>query len=65
MYSGQNVDQLLCTVFLHPFTSLCGVTYIICSKLCKSEVGVLFNRQDHIGTGPQHCHLWVSNPLQS
>ena len=23
---------------------------------------VPFNSQDHIGTGPQNCHLWDSNP---
>ena len=23
---------------------------------------VLFNSQDHIVTGPQHCDLWESNP---
>ena len=25
---------------------------------------VLFNSQGHIGTDPQHCHLWESNPTQ-
>ena len=30
----------------------------------KSKLGfnVPFNSQGHIGTGPQHCHLWDSNP---
>ena len=30
----------------------------------KSKLGfyVLFNSQGHIGTGPQNCHLWDSNP---
>ena len=30
----------------------------------KSKLGfyVPFNSQGHIGTGPQNCHLWDSNP---
>ena len=30
----------------------------------KSQPGfhIPFNSQGHIGTGPQHCHLWESNP---
>ena len=28
----------------------------------KLEFYVPFNSQGHIGTGPQHCHLWESNP---
>ena len=30
----------------------------------KSKLGfnVSFNSQGHIGTVPQHCHLWDSNP---
>ena len=30
----------------------------------KSKLGlyVPFNSQSHIGTSPQHCHLWDSNP---
>ena len=23
---------------------------------------ILFNSQDHTEAGPQHCHLWKSNP---
>ena len=32
--------------------------------LVKSKLGfyVPFNSQGHIGTGPQNCHLWDSNP---
>ena len=32
--------------------------------LSHSKLGfyILFNSQGHIGTGPQHCHLWDSNP---
>ena len=32
--------------------------------LTKSKLGfyVPFNSQGHIGTGPQNCHLWDSNP---
>ena len=31
----------------------------------KSKLGfnVPFNSQGHIGTGPQHCHLWDSNSM--
>ena len=30
----------------------------------RSKLGfyVPFNSQGHIGTGPQNCHLWDSNP---
>ena len=30
----------------------------------KSKLGfyIPFNSQGHIGTGPQNCHLWDSNP---
>ena len=28
----------------------------------KLEFYVPFNSQGHIGTGPQNCHLWDSNP---
>ena len=28
----------------------------------KLGFNVPFNSQGHIGTGPQHCHLWDSNP---
>ena len=33
-------------------------------KIAKSKLGfyVPFNSQGHIGTGPQNCHLWDSNP---
>ena len=27
----------------------------------KLGFNVPFNSQGHIGTGPQHCHLWDSN----
>ena len=32
--------------------------------MTKSKLGfnIPFNSQGHIGTGPQHCHLWDSNP---
>ena len=34
------------------------------SDIQKSKLGfyVPFNSQGHIGTGPQNCHLWDSNP---
>ena len=34
------------------------------AMLSESKLGfnVPFNSQGHIGTGPQHCHLWDSNP---
>ena len=34
------------------------------STKSKSKLGfyVPFNSQGHIGTGPQNCHLWDSNP---
>ena len=32
----------------------------------KVEVfNIPFNRQGYIGTGPQYCHLWESNPYKS
>ena len=36
----------------------------VTSRWSKSKLGfnVPFNSQGHIGTGPQHCHLWDSNP---
>ena len=35
-----------------------------CCQSQKSKLGfyVPFNSQGHIGTGPQNCHLWDSNP---
>ena len=38
--------------------------YIKLQYLTKSKLGfyVPFNSQGHIGTGPQNCHLWDSNP---
>ena len=37
----------------------------VCVAKVKVKVGVFyvpFNSQGHIGTGPQNCHLWDSNP---
>ena len=33
------------------------------TKFQRSKLGffVPFDSQGHIGTGPQHCHLWDSN----
>ena len=32
----------------------------------RSKLGfyIPFNSQGHIGTGPQHCHLWDSKPTR-
>ena len=35
--------------------------YTFLSK-SKLEFCVPFNSQGHVGTGPQHYHLWDSNP---
>ena len=40
--------------------NLIGITGVHTSK-SKLEFNVPFNSQGHIGTGPQHCHLWDSN----
>ena len=36
----------------------------LCHKGQRSKLGfyIPFNSQGHIGTGPQNCHLWDSNP---
>ena len=31
-------------------------------SISKSKFYVQFHSQGHIETGPQHCHLWDSNP---
>ena len=55
-------------------TGIIFVQVITCTKLEKDSVQVIactksklgfyvpFNSQGHIGTGPQNCHLWDSNP---
>ena len=49
-----------CFIQMH---DLRWVRQYLTDKAAKSKFGfyVLFNSQDHIGTGPQNCHLWNSN----
>ena len=38
------------------------VKFILLTQITKLGFYVPFNSQGHIGTGPQNCHLWDSNP---
>ena len=40
------------------------VTKIINIRKSESGFYIPFNSQGHIGTGPQHCHLWGLKPTQ-
>ena len=39
-----------------------AIIYHIEGQRSKLGFYVPFNSQGHIGTGPQNCHLWDSNP---
>ena len=45
-------------------SSMCTTTIqgLFWSKIKVKVFFVPFNSQGHIGTDPQHCHLWGSNP---
>ena len=43
-------------------TNECETSSNICMTKSKLGFYVPFNSQGHIGTGPQNCHLWDSNP---
>ena len=38
------------------------ISFVVFSKSKIQGFFVPFNSQGHIATGPQHCHLWESNP---
>ena len=38
------------------------LTFPLLKSTSKLGFYVPFNSQGHIGTGPQHCHLWDSDP---
>ena len=60
-------DNWMC--FSNPITKNLAYSYnndriSLKSEGQRSKLGfyVPFNSQSHIGTGPQNCHLWDSNP---
>ena len=51
------------TTMANKWTALYKSSVSACLGLAKGQRSKLgFNSQGHIGTGPQNCHLWDSNP---
>ena len=49
------IDYILVSESVQKYVSTCNIT---CCPKSKLGFNVPFNSQGHIGTGPQHCHLW-------
>ena len=68
--AGFQVELKLFQGIKHKVRQFCNESCTVFSQLViedvdqRSKLGfyVPFNSQGHIGTGPQNCHLWDSNP---
>ena len=58
----KRIYKLVRYVFPQSFSVVLKPAVSLCEQKKKLGFYVPFNSQGHIGTGPQNCHLWDSNP---